>query len=164
MTSMEVYEGFIIGQIGRVPKRAFCPAVRFWVASPFREDQRLNVHTDEKYGRARWSPITPRQRLSLSMCPEIRNPVWFFPPPSASRMNCVLISTSVTLWKNRKIPRKVSLFLGRDDVAPGASPQSICMVWWPESRPPIGPDGKDSDVSRGENAAIGHVGDVGLGL
>lgn len=108
ITSMEVCKGFILGQIRWVPKRAFCPGVRFWVASPFREDQRLNVHTGKKYGPARWSPITPRQRLSLSMCPEIRNPVrFFFSPPSASRMYCVLISRSVTLWKNRKILWKV---------------------------------------------------------
>lgn len=34
--------------------------------SPFREDQRVNVHMDKKYGPAHWSLITPTQRLSLS--------------------------------------------------------------------------------------------------
>lgn len=111
MTSMEVYKGFIIGQIRRVPKRAFCPGVRFRVASPFSEDQRLNVHTDEKYGPARSSPITPRRRLSLSMCREIRNPVRFSSLPPVLPGCSVFLSPQV--WhcgKNWKIRRKVSLF------------------------------------------------------
>lgn len=162
MTSMEVYKGFIIGQIRPVPKRAFCPAVRFRVASPFREDQRLNVHTEQKYGAARWSPITPRQRLSLSMCPEIRNPV-STPPHSASRMYCVLISATVTLWKNWKILRKLSLFqtmlllkVSLNELlfsnAPAASPETICLVWWPPhpaTHTHTGPDRRDSYESPG---------------
>lgn len=112
MTGMEVHRGFIIGQIRRLPKRAFCPAVRFWVASPFREDQRLNVHTDEKYGPARCSPITPRQRLSLSMCPEIRNPVrFFFPSPQCFQdVLCSYLHKCDTVEKQKKILSKVSLF------------------------------------------------------
>lgn len=39
---------------------------RIYSSSPFRDDQRVNVHMDKKYGPAHWSLITPRQRLSLS--------------------------------------------------------------------------------------------------
>lgn len=48
-------------------KGNICPErFRIYSSSPFRDDQRVNVHMDKKYVPAHWGLITPRQRLSLS--------------------------------------------------------------------------------------------------
>lgn len=51
---------------------------RIYSTSPFREDQRVNVHMDKKYGPAQ-GLITPRQRLSLSTMSKDKDSGLLFP-------------------------------------------------------------------------------------